>query len=105
MPKLYHIENSKICRANCVYKDEAARFEQSHLDLYCLNIQLFLFLVFEGLNLTSLALLAGGTDSLGSGVQGLDSNFTDGPDLVWARKNEAECGLGASGSRWKQMWY
>ena len=55
----------------------------------------------ETFTLTSLALLAGGTDNFGSGVQGLDWSFTEGPDLVCALKKFAECGLGASGCLWK----
>lgn len=51
--------------------------------------------------LTSLAILAGGTESLGSGVHGLVCSFTDGPDLAWALRNDAEWGRGVSGTFWK----
>ena len=43
--KLYPIENSKM-RANSVDLDEVAHYEPPHQDLRCLQIQLFLSLVF-----------------------------------------------------------
>jgi len=53
--------------------------------------------------LTSLAVLAGGTEICGSGVHGLEWSLTGGPDFVCALRNCAECGLGAFGSFYKQQ--
>ena len=48
LSKLYHIEHSKT-RANCVDLDEVAHYEPPHLDLRCLQIQLFPSLVLKEL--------------------------------------------------------
>ena len=47
--KLYHIENSKDWRANCVDLVEVAHNEPPHLDLHCLQILLFSSLVLKEL--------------------------------------------------------
>ena len=43
LSKPYHNYELKSCTANSVDPDEAAHFEPPHLDLYCLQIQLFSF--------------------------------------------------------------
>lgn len=55
---------------------------------------------------TSFADDAGGTDNLSvrSGVHGLDSSFTIGPEREWARRNVAECGRGGSGGFCNKFW-